>query len=83
VTTAHETSDAFNNEVLREYEVFQLAKRIEMRDLLTGLADGQIQLSKAVRAYAHCVCCRIKRDTAQTIDAYDKTVPVLEKIHAN
>jgi len=49
VTTAHETSDAFNDETLREQKVFQYAKEAEMKEVLGQLADGQIEFYKAVR----------------------------------
>lgn len=39
-----EASQAFNDEVLNEHVVFQLAKRIEMKELLGGYADGQIAM---------------------------------------
>ncbi|ETW87042.1 hypothetical protein HETIRDRAFT_406843 [Heterobasidion irregulare TC 32-1] len=47
VTTAHETSDAFSDETLREQAVFQRAKECEMKEMLTNLADGQIELYKS------------------------------------
>lgn len=49
MTTAHETSDAFSDEVLREQTVFQYAKEAEMKEMLGNLADGQIEFYKAVR----------------------------------
>jgi sorting nexin-4 len=49
VTTAHETSDAFSDETLREQAVFQYAKEAEMKEILENLADGQIEFYKAVR----------------------------------
>ncbi|KAF9056133.1 lipid binding protein [Panaeolus papilionaceus] len=47
VTTAHETSDAFNDETLREQVTFQFAKEAEMKEMLGNLADGQIEFYKA------------------------------------
>jgi len=47
VTTAHETSDAFSDEVLREQTVFQYAKEAEMKEMLGNFADGQIEFYKA------------------------------------
>ncbi|KAI0257173.1 lipid binding protein [Lactifluus subvellereus] len=44
VTTAHETSDTFSNETLREQVTFQYAKEAEMKEMLSNLADGQIEL---------------------------------------
>ncbi|KAJ7246325.1 nexin sorting protein [Mycena haematopus] len=47
VTTAHETSDAFSDETLREQAVFQYSKEAEMKEMLGNLADGQIEFYKA------------------------------------
>ncbi|KAF7303248.1 Nexin sorting protein [Mycena kentingensis (nom. inval.)] len=47
VTTAHETSDAFSDETLREQTVFQHSKEAEMKEMLGNLADGQIEFYKA------------------------------------
>ncbi|KAF7793388.1 hypothetical protein EIP86_004500 [Pleurotus ostreatoroseus] len=47
VTTAHETSDAFSEETLREQKIFQYAKESEMKEMLGNLADGQIEFYKA------------------------------------
>ncbi|KAF5368461.1 hypothetical protein D9758_002281 [Tetrapyrgos nigripes] len=47
VTTAHETSDAFSEETLREQTIFQYAKEAEMKEMLGNLADGQIEFYKA------------------------------------
>src|SRR6266702_7646039 len=48
VTTAHETSDTFSNETLREQATFQYAKEAEMKEMLSNLADGQIELYRNV-----------------------------------
>jgi sorting nexin-4 len=48
VTTAHETSDAFSEETLREQVIFQHAKDAEMKDMLGNFAEGQIEFYKAV-----------------------------------
>ncbi|EEB90490.1 hypothetical protein MPER_11296 [Moniliophthora perniciosa FA553] len=47
VTTAHETSDAFSDETLREQAIFQYAKEAEMKEMLGNLADGQIEFYKS------------------------------------
>ncbi|KDQ19741.1 hypothetical protein BOTBODRAFT_27166 [Botryobasidium botryosum FD-172 SS1] len=44
VTTAHDTSDAFSSETLKEQAIFQLAKEGEMKELLGNLADGHIEM---------------------------------------
>ncbi|KAH9486522.1 Sorting nexin-4 [Psilocybe cubensis] len=47
VTTAHETSDAFSDETLREQTIFQYSKAAEMKEMLGNLADGEIEFYKA------------------------------------
>ncbi|TRM65880.1 hypothetical protein BD626DRAFT_486109 [Schizophyllum amplum] len=47
VTTAHETSDAFSDETLREQTVFQYAKEAEMKEALGDFADGQVEFYKS------------------------------------
>jgi len=47
VTTAHETSDAFSDETLREQAVFQYSKEAEMKEMLGNLADGEIEFYKS------------------------------------
>ncbi|PPQ67141.1 hypothetical protein CVT25_005742 [Psilocybe cyanescens] len=47
VTTAHETSDAFSDETLREQTIFQYSKKSEMKEMLGNLADGEIEFYKA------------------------------------
>ncbi|PSS05451.1 hypothetical protein PHLCEN_2v3831 [Hermanssonia centrifuga] len=47
VTAAHDTSDAFSEETLREQKIFQYAKEAEMKEMLGHLADGQIEFYKA------------------------------------
>lgn len=44
VTSAHDTSQAFNNEVLRENVIFHLAKQQELKEILSTHAHGQIAL---------------------------------------
>jgi sorting nexin-4 len=59
VTTAHETSDAFSEETLREQKVFQYAKEAEIKELFSGLADSQIEFYKAVSIslFPACYSC--------------------------
>ncbi|KAH9950866.1 lipid binding protein [Amylocystis lapponica] len=47
VTTAHETSDAFSDETLREQTIFQHGKDAEMKEMFGNLADGQIEFYRA------------------------------------
>lgn len=52
MTSAHDTSLAFSNEVLREHTVFEMAKEAEMKELLTTYADGQIEMyRKAMESF--------------------------------
>jgi len=43
VTAAHETSDSFSDETLREQRTFELSKRAEMRDMMDILANGHVE----------------------------------------
>ncbi|KAL5494925.1 SNX4 [Sanghuangporus weigelae] len=43
VSTAHETSEAFSDETLKEQVIFQRAKEVEMKEMLGSLADGHIE----------------------------------------
>ncbi|KAF8665271.1 hypothetical protein AX16_000292 [Volvariella volvacea WC 439] len=47
VTNAHETSDNFSDETLKEQIIFHHAKAAEMKEMLGSLADGQIEFYKA------------------------------------
>ena len=49
MTTAHETSDAFSEEALREQAIFQYGKEAEMKEMLGDLANSQVEFYKAVR----------------------------------
>jgi len=44
VTTAHETSTAFSDEVMKEHTVFELSKREEMKEMLQTYADGHVAM---------------------------------------
>lgn len=48
VSVAHDTSDSFSEETLKEQKVFQRAKEAEMKEMLGALADGEIEFYKAV-----------------------------------
>ena len=48
VTTAHETSTAFSDEVMKEHNVYELSKKQEMKDLLQTYADGQVEMLQRV-----------------------------------
>lgn len=53
VTTAHETSTAFSDEVIKEHDIFELSKQQEMKEMLGGYADGQIEMFQRVSFYSH------------------------------
>ena len=48
VTTAHETSTAFSDEVIKEHDIFELSKQQEMKEMLGGYADGQVEMFERV-----------------------------------
>jgi sorting nexin-4 len=48
VTTAHETSTAFSDEVIKEHDIFELSKQQEMKEMLGGYADGQVEMFQRV-----------------------------------
>lgn len=50
VTTAHETSTAFSEEVIKENVIFELSKDQEMKELLQTYADGQVEMLQRVSA---------------------------------
>lgn len=49
VTTAHETSTAFSDEVIKEHDIFELSKQQEMKEMLQAQADGQVEMFQRVR----------------------------------
>ncbi|WVN85748.1 sorting nexin-4 [Cryptococcus depauperatus CBS 7841] len=46
VTIAHETSNAFSEEVIKEHIWYELEKREEMKEALQGYVDGQVEMFK-------------------------------------
>ena len=48
VTTAHETSTAFSDEVIKEHDIFELSKQQEMKEMLQAHADGQVEMFQRV-----------------------------------
>jgi len=56
VTSAHDTSDAFSEEALREQTIFQYAKEAEMKEMLGNMANAQIEFFKAVRCFLEWIC---------------------------
>lgn len=48
MTTAHETSTAFSDEVIKEHDIFELSKQQEMKEMLGTYADGQVEMFQRV-----------------------------------
>jgi sorting nexin-4 len=44
VTTAHEVSTDFNEEILKEHNIFQISKTAEMKEMLETYSEGQVDL---------------------------------------
>lgn len=53
MTTAHETSTSFSDEVMKEHNVFELSKKQEMKDLLQTYADGQVEMLQRVSLFLY------------------------------
>ena len=83
VTTAHETSDAFNDETLREQKVFQYAKEAEMKEVLGQLADGQIEFYKAVRPPSPGITLESSDPSLQAMEEWDRIIPVMQRIRVD
>jgi sorting nexin-4 len=52
VTTAHETSTAFSDEVIKEHDIFELSKQQEMKEMLGTYADGQVEMFQRVSLFS-------------------------------
>lgn len=80
VTTAHETSTAFSDEVLKEHAVFELSKKQEMKDLLQTYADGQVEMLQRVRGLTMNTTSSAD---PQAMDDWDRIIPVLQRIRVD
>lgn len=84
MTTAHETSDAFSDETLMEQEVFQHGKKAELKETLNNLADGQIEMYKAVS-------CRFIQSHSlflmlyflQSMEEWERIIPIIQRIRVD
>ena len=83
MTTAHETSDAFSDETLKEQVIFQKAKEVEMKEMLGSLADGHVEMYKAVSASIDYVFYHLTNDILQAIDEWERIIPVLQRIRVD
>lgn len=83
MTTAHETSDAFSDETLREQAIFQHAKEAEMKEMLTNLADGQIELYKTVSCLFLSNKLILNVVNYQAMEEWDRIIPILQRIRVD
>lgn len=83
VTTAHETSDAFNDATLREQTIFQYAKEAEMKEVLGDLADGQIEFYKAVRTLQRAILTSVTNTISQAMEEWDRVIPIIQRIRVD
>lgn len=86
MTTASETSDAFSDETLKEYTVFQYAKQAEMKDLLGSVADGQIETYRKVSSHFFVMsldCATEASRPLQAMEEWDKIIPVIQRIRVD
>jgi sorting nexin-4 len=81
VTTAHETSDTFSNETLREQATFQFAKEAEMKEMLSNLADGQIELYRNVSNLFHLRVMFVY--AGQAMEEWDRIIPIIQRIRVD
>jgi len=81
VTTAHETSDAFSDETLREQAIFQFAKESEMKEMLGNIADGQIEFYKTVSplfVFSNLLFIPVK-----AMEEWERIIPVIQRIRVD
>lgn len=76
MTTAHETSTAFSDEVIKEHDIFELSKQQEMKEMLGGYADGQVEMFQRVSLHS---CLPVLADE-QAMDDWDRIIPMLQRI---
>lgn len=81
VTTAHETSDAFSDETLREQTIFQHAKQAEMKEMLGNLADGEIEFYKLVRVRSSSSSQH--PSLPQAMEEWERIIPILQRIRVD
>ena len=83
VTTAHETSDAFSNETLKEQAIFQRAKETEMKEMLGSLADGNIEMHKNVGSCPSVHIISLTCSLHQAIEEWERIIPILQRIRVD
>lgn len=80
VENSSKQNTEFSQAVLREHSIFDMAKRIEMKEILHHLADGHIKAYKKV-------CEGIYENnfayTMQTSEEFDRLIPHLQRIRVD
>ncbi len=88
VSVAHDTSDSFSEETLKEQKVFQRAKEAEMKEMLSALADGEIEFYKAVSIWClflHFVPLADNNIVVsrQAMEEWDRIIPIIQRIRVD
>jgi sorting nexin-4 len=82
VTTAHETSDAFSDETLREQAIFQFSKESEMKEMLGNLADGEVEFYKNVGTLSPLDVLD-SLASLQAMEEWERIIPVIQRIRVD
>jgi sorting nexin-4 len=80
VETAHETSTAFSDEVLKEHSIFEMSKKQEMKELLKTYADGQVEMLQRVSLLD---VLHLSFVDDQAMDDWDRIIPMLQRIRVD
>lgn len=84
MTTAHETSDAFSDETLREQAVFQYSKEAEMKEMLGNLADGEIEFYKSVRnVIPSALAISVLILVFKAMEEWERIIPIIQRIRVD
>ena len=84
MTTAHETSDAFSDETLREQAVFQYSKEAEMKEMLGNLADGEIEFYKSVRnVIPSSLDISVLILVFKAMEEWERIIPIIQRIRVD
>ena len=85
MTTAHETTTEFNDEIIKEHNIFELSKQQEMKEMFGSYADGHIDFYRKV-SRARVVStpvCTADNAISQAIEDWDSVIPQLSKIRVD
>lgn len=83
MTTAHETSDAFSDETLREQAVFQYSKEAEMKEMLGNLADGEIEFYKSVCIVIPYQAISVLILEFKAMEEWERIIPIIQRIRVD